>query len=88
MLVKVFNKGQIVIPSLLRKAFGIKIGEKVNLVVEKDGIKIVPVRKKVDAKDLAGVFHKYAKGKKIPTEKEIEDITEKELAREFRNEIY
>jgi bifunctional DNA-binding transcriptional regulator/antitoxin component of YhaV-PrlF toxin-antitoxin module len=32
------------IPAVLRKALGIKIGDKVNLVVEKDRIKIVPLK--------------------------------------------
>jgi len=32
------------IPAVLRKALGITIGDKVNLVVEKDRIKIVPLK--------------------------------------------
>jgi AbrB family looped-hinge helix DNA binding protein len=44
-LVKVFSRGQIVIPAVLRKALGITIGDKVILVVEKDRIKIVPLKK-------------------------------------------
>ena len=44
MLVKVFSRGQIVIRAVLRKAFGITIGDKVNLVLEKDRIKIVPLK--------------------------------------------
>ena len=40
MLAKVFNKGQVVIPAALRKKFDIVIGERVNIVVEEDGIKI------------------------------------------------
>jgi len=45
-LVKVFSRGQIVIPAVLRKALDIKIGDKVNLVLEKDRIKIVPLKNK------------------------------------------
>jgi len=88
MLAKVFNKGQVVIPAALRKAFGIKIGEKVNLIVEKDGIKITLVKKQVTAEKLAGVFHKYAKGKPSLTEEEIEKATEKEFVKGFKNEEY
>ncbi len=88
MKAKVFNKGQIVIPAALRKAFGIEIGGKVELIVMKDGIKIVPVRRKVSVKSLAGVFKKYAKNKKFPTEKEIEKITEKWFSERLKNEIY
>ena len=47
------------IPAVLRKALGITIGDKVNLVVEKDRIKIVPLKKQAGAQKLAGVFNKY-----------------------------
>jgi len=88
MLAKVFNKGQIVIPAALRKALGIKIGDKVNLIVEKDGIKITLVKKQATAEKLAGVFSKYAKGKPSITEEEIESATEKEFIEGFKNEEY
>ena len=88
MLAKVFNKGQVVIPAALRKKFDIVIGERVNIVVEEDGIKIMPVKKKVDARELFGVFHKYATGKPFPTEAEIEKATEEEFVKGFKDEKY
>jgi AbrB family looped-hinge helix DNA binding protein len=39
----VTSKGQLVIPSKMRKKFGIKAGTRVNFFEEKDGIKIIPV---------------------------------------------
>ncbi len=39
----VTSKGQLVIPSKLRKKFGIKAGTRVNFYEEEDGIKIIPV---------------------------------------------
>ena len=39
----VTSKGQLVIPSKLRKRFGIKPGTRVNFFEEGDGIKIIPV---------------------------------------------
>lgn len=39
----VTTKGQLVIPSKLRRRFGIKPGTRVNFFEEGDGIKIVPV---------------------------------------------
>jgi AbrB family looped-hinge helix DNA binding protein len=39
----VTTKGQLVIPSKLRKRFGIQPGTRVNFFEEKDGIKIIPV---------------------------------------------
>jgi AbrB family looped-hinge helix DNA binding protein len=39
----VTSKGQLVIPSKMRRKFGIKPGTRVNFFEEKDGIKIIPV---------------------------------------------
>jgi AbrB family looped-hinge helix DNA binding protein len=39
----VTSKGQLVIPSKMRRRFGIKPGTRVNFFEEKDGIKIIPV---------------------------------------------
>jgi len=39
----VTTKGQLVIPSKLRRKFGIKPGTRVNFFDEEDGIKIIPV---------------------------------------------
>lgn len=39
----VTSKGQLVIPSKMRKRFGIESGTRVNFYEEKDGIKIVPI---------------------------------------------
>ncbi|MEW6506709.1 MAG: AbrB/MazE/SpoVT family DNA-binding domain-containing protein [Bacteroidota bacterium] len=39
----VTTKGQLVIPSKLRRKFGIKPGTRVNFFEEGDGIKIIPI---------------------------------------------
>jgi len=39
----VTSKGQVVIPSKLRKRFGIKTGTQINFFEEEDGIKIMPL---------------------------------------------
>jgi AbrB family looped-hinge helix DNA binding protein len=86
MKVKVSNNGRIIIPSGIRKILGIKDGDRLNLVVEKDGIKIMPLKQQAGAKELAGVFSKYAKDKPSLTEEEIEKATEKEFVEGFKNE--
>lgn len=43
----VTTKGQLVIPSKMRKRFGIKPGTRVNFFEEKDGIKIVPLTSEI-----------------------------------------
>ena len=83
MKVKVSHNGKITIPANMRRVFGIKDGDKVKLVLEKDGIRIIPLRKRMSANELAGVFSKYAKGKPSITEEEIERATEKEFVEGF-----
>ncbi|MEW6701612.1 MAG: AbrB/MazE/SpoVT family DNA-binding domain-containing protein [Bacteroidota bacterium] len=39
----VTSKGQLVIPSKMRRRFGIKPGTRVNFFEEEDGIKIIPI---------------------------------------------
>ena len=39
----VTTKGQLVIPSKMRRRFGIKPGTRVNFFEEEDGIKIIPM---------------------------------------------
>lgn len=39
----VTSKGQLVIPSKMRRRFGIKPGTRVNFFEEEDGIKIIPM---------------------------------------------
>jgi len=85
-IIKLSYNGKITIPANLRKVFGIKDGDKVKLVLEKDGIRIVPLRKQTSVNELAGVFSKYAKGKPSITEEEIERATEKEFVEGFKNE--
>ena len=43
----VTSKGQLVIPSKMRRKFGIKPGTRVNFFEEEDGIKIIPVTPEV-----------------------------------------
>ncbi len=43
----VTTKGQLVIPSKLRRKFGIKPGTRVNFYEEEDGIKLIPITPEV-----------------------------------------
>ena len=64
---KVFPKGQIVIPVALRKKYNIDIGDHVDVIPKADGILLKPVPKKEEKKSMTdrlfGMFRKYAKGK-------------------------
>jgi len=75
------SKGQVTIPSRLRRELGIVKGEELLIVLEGDAIKMIPVPK---LSKLAGVDKEVFKGRK-PSE-EIETIR-KEWTREFEKRI-
>lgn len=83
MQVKVFNKGQLVIPVGLRKRYGIEIGKTVEIRDEKDGIKIVSSREKGSIGELQGIFSKYAKGRILRKER-VEKATERGFTEGYR----
>lgn len=76
MKIKVFNKGQVVIPSTLRKRYGIEIGGNVEILDEKEGIRIIPIKNEGRIEKFQGIFSKYAKSA-VLTKKNIEKSTEK-----------
>ncbi len=87
MLAKVFNKGQVVIPARLRKKYKINIGDKVNIIEEDDGIKIVPVKSYDNvAENLAGIFSNYAD--RGVDEKSVNKATEEYLVESVKDEIH
>lgn len=80
---KVFPKGQIVIPIALRKKHHIEIGDQLDVVSLKDGILLKPVPKenkeKSLTKQLFGVFEKYAHQTPEITKKDIIEATKTEF---------
>ncbi len=86
MLAKIFGKGQVVIPAILRKKLNFKIGSRVNIIEEKDGIKIIPIKQNDPITNLAGIFSKYA-SRKID-DNQINKITEDEFVGSYENEVY
>ena len=80
---KVFPKGQVVIPVSLRRKYRIDIGDQIDVVSEKEGILLKPLQKqkKISSltEQLCGIFKTYAEAKKEPTKKGITKATEKEF---------
>jgi AbrB family looped-hinge helix DNA binding protein len=78
---KVFPKGQVVIPIALRKKYAISIGDKIEVIPEADGILLKPAPKKVTRKSLTdrlfGIFNMYATGRPKLTKKDINKAVEK-----------
>jgi len=80
-MVTVSSKGQVTIPSKLRKRLRIVKGERFLVIQEKNAIRLVPVPK---LSKLAGVDEEVFKGRK-PSE-EIE-ATRKEWTKEFEKRV-
>jgi len=79
--VTVTSKGQVTLPSKLRKRFKIVTGERLLVVQEKNAIKLIPVPK---LSMLAGIDEEVFRGRK-PSE-EIEAMR-KEWTKEFEKRI-
>jgi len=79
--VTVTSKGQITLPSQLRKELKIKEGEKLLVIREDDSIKIIPMPK---LSKLAGVDKELFKGRKPSADIEA---SRKEWTKEFEKRI-
>ena len=82
---KVFPKGQIVIPIALRKKYQIEIGDHLDVISSQDGILLKPAPKENEksslTKQLFGVFGNYAKQSSKITKKDIIKATETEFVK-------
>jgi len=83
MLMKVFNKGQVVIPSHIRKDLGVKIGDILDVAVDKEA-KCISLRKldELVSDKLSGSLSKYSRRRKFPVKKERRNALAEGLMRE------
>jgi AbrB family looped-hinge helix DNA binding protein len=85
---KIFPKGQIVIPVSLRKKYNIAIGDHVQVIPSKNGIFLKPspkAKKTATLTDsLFGIFGEYVRGKKNADKKDIIRATEKGFTKGWR----
>lgn len=87
MLMKIFNKGQIVIPAEIRKEFGITIGDKLNVYIDKKR-KTIEIRKPTyKSKTLAGSLRKFAAKRDFPSKTEIVNALTQGLVEKHENKI-
>ena len=77
---KIFQKGQVVIPVELRRKYQLEIGDVINITPTDDGILLKPSLKKVKKETLTdqlyGIFSAYAKNRSKITKKDIAKTTE------------
>jgi bifunctional DNA-binding transcriptional regulator/antitoxin component of YhaV-PrlF toxin-antitoxin module len=81
MEMKVFAKGQVVIPVLLRKKYNIDIGDNIQAIPSENGILLKPlpkIKKTQSVTDeLFGIFEEYTKGIKTIKKNDVLKATEK-----------
>ena len=80
---KVFQKGQVVIPIALREKYNIKTGDHIDIIPTDEGILLKAVPENDNQKSLTeklfGIFSAYSTEKKHINEQEIGSETEKEF---------
>ena len=81
-MARISTKGQITLPAAARRALGLMPKSKVEVEVRKDEIVI---RRAKTIRDMAGIFHEYAKGKTDDWET-VRRLTEEAVAREVMDE--
>ena len=85
---KVFPKGQVVIPISLRKKYNIDIGDHIQAIASRDGILLKPSSKTKSTGPLTdslfGIFGKYAQGKQKAGKQEIIKATETGLIKGWK----
>jgi len=85
---KVFPKGQVVIPIALRKKYNINIGDQIHAVPEKDGIFLKPSQEGMIRESLTehlfGVFNIYATAKSELTKKDISNAVKRGFTEGYR----
>jgi AbrB family looped-hinge helix DNA binding protein len=80
MLMKVHNKGQVVIPADVRAQLGIDVGDVLEVEVDPEGGKIeLRVRADGKARKLGGSLKEYARGKPFPTRGQMSDALKRGL---------
>lgn len=84
MLMKVFNKGQVVIPAGIRKTLGINIGDLLDVSIDenKKTIEMKPHTTST-AKLLAGSLSRYKRNKKFPSKKEMSRLLGKGMSNDI-----
>ena len=77
---KIFPKGQVIIPVELRRKYKINIGDHIEFISIQGGILLKPSKKKQSEQyqinKLFGMFRPYAKRKNYPGKEKIETATE------------
>ena len=84
---KLFPKGQVVIPVELRRKYHLEIGDHINVVSTDQGILLKPSSKRQDNVSLTdrlfGIFKNNAEAKPNITKKDIQETTENSFSKDW-----
>jgi AbrB family looped-hinge helix DNA binding protein len=77
---KVFPKGQVVIPADIRRTYNISIGDQIEFIPSEEGILLKPAKRKTKKRslteDLFGVFRDYSQNKPFLEKEAVSKATE------------
>ncbi len=82
MLMKVFNKGQVVIPAAIRKQMELNIGDMLDVKLDAKRACIELTKAEPNAGRIAGSLAVFAKGKAFPSRKQMHEAFSKGMSRE------
>ena len=83
MLMKVFNKGQVVIPVQIRRALGIEIGEMLDVRIDSDRARIeISKPASRESAALAGSLARHAARRRFPSKNGMRQALVQGLSRE------
>ncbi|MDF7824304.1 AbrB/MazE/SpoVT family DNA-binding domain-containing protein [Pontiellaceae bacterium B12227] len=82
MQMKVFNKGQVVIPAAIRKELGLNVGDMLDVQLNTANSCIELKKADSATEHLAGSLSSYAKGKNFPSRKQMHDAFAKGMSNE------
>ncbi len=82
MLMKVFNKGQVVIPAAIRKQLELHVGDMLDVSFDADRACIELTKRESNMDQIAGSLASFAEGKAFPSRKQMHAA----LAKGFSNE--
>ena len=82
MLMKVFTKGQVVIPAPIRKELGLNVGDMLDVKLDADRGCIELKKTVSQTGQLAGALAAHAKGKHFPSRKQMHEAFAKGMTHE------
>lgn len=82
MLMKVFNKGQVVIPAAIRKRMELQVGDMLDIHLDEKRACIELRKAEPNTGRIAGSLAPYAKGKDFPSRKQMHAAFSKGMSHE------